>query len=66
MVSVAGSTESKTSESGTLGASRRQPEVWMASQRPGLITDRMSAPPTLTRYRELSWGISAKELGNGL
>src|SRR5215469_193585 len=65
-VLVAGSVEIRYSESGTLGASRRQPEVRMASQRPGLITDRMLPPPGLTRYTELSRGISAKAPGNGL
>src|SRR5215469_4548061 len=66
MVSVAGSMEVRNSLSGTLGTGRRQPAVWLASQRLGLITDKMFAPPTLTRYRELSWGISANWPGNGL
>jgi len=66
MVLVAGSIEVRYSDSGAVGAGWRHAESWVASQRLGLTTDRMLAPPTLTRYRELSCGISTKKLGNGL
>src|SRR6516164_5607910 len=66
MVSVAGSTDSKNSGSGTLGASMRQPVVLVALQRPMLVTDRMFVPPTFTTYAVPVRGMSVKKFGPGL